>query len=69
VILANINRNILLDQIERYAQVLEPEGILYLSGFYESPDLEMLSDEAKKYKLSIKSHKKQGDWTAAKFVK
>jgi ribosomal protein L11 methyltransferase len=36
-ILANINRNILLDQMERYAEVLKPEGEIYFSGFTNRP--------------------------------
>ena len=42
VILANINRNILLDQMERYSEVLKPGGEIYFSGFYESPDLDII---------------------------
>jgi len=68
-ILANINRNILLDQMERYAQVLKPGGEIYFSGFYESPDLEIIIDEARKHGLKYITHKKTNDWVAAKFVK
>lgn len=68
-ILANINRNILLDQMERYAQVLKPGGEIYFSGFYESPDLEIITDEARKHGLKYITHKKANDWVAAKFVK
>ena len=68
-ILANINRNILLDQMERYAEVLRPEGEIYFSGFYESPDLDIITDEARKYGLKYIIHKKDKDWVAAKFVK
>ncbi|ADY51920.1 (LSU ribosomal protein L11P)-lysine N-methyltransferase [Pseudopedobacter saltans DSM 12145] len=68
IILANINRNILLDQIERYAEVLKSDGLLFLSGFYES-DIEILVDEAKKYKLQYVSHKKLNDWVAVKLRK
>lgn len=41
IILANINRNILLQEMSRYAQSLVPDGILQLSGFYvrDIPDL------------------------------
>src|ERR1700761_3734995 len=49
VILANINRNILLDQMERYSQALKTDGELYLSGFYESPDLDIIVDSARQY--------------------
>jgi ribosomal protein L11 methyltransferase len=68
IILANINRNILLDQMESYARVLKPGGEIYFSGFYESPDLEIITDEAAKYGLKYISHKKDKDWVAAKFV-
>ena len=68
-ILANINRNILLDQMERYAQVLKPGGEIYFSGFYESPDLEIITDEARKHGLKYITHKKTNDWVATKFVK
>jgi len=69
VILANINRNILLDQIARYSKVLLPDGEIYFSGFYESPDLEIITEEARKHDLKYISHLKTKDWVAAKFVK
>jgi ribosomal protein L11 methyltransferase len=68
IILANINRNILLDQMESYARVLKPGGEIYFSGFYESPDLEIITDEARKYGLKYIIHKKDKDWVAAKFI-
>jgi ribosomal protein L11 methyltransferase len=67
VILANINRNILLDQMERYHQALKAGSEIYFSGFYESPDLEIITGEAAKYGLKYVSHKKNKDWVAAKF--
>jgi len=69
VILANINRNILLDQMQRYSEVLRPDGELYLSGFYESPDLDIIMDEARKYGIKYIIHKLNNNWVAAKFVK
>jgi len=69
VILANINRNILLDQLQRYSEVLKPDGELYLSGFYETPDLDIIMDEARQYGLKYIIHKKNNDWVAAKFIK
>ncbi|MEB0260194.1 MULTISPECIES: 50S ribosomal protein L11 methyltransferase [unclassified Mucilaginibacter] len=68
IILANINRNILLDQMERYAEVLKPDGEIYFSGFYEDPDLEIITDEARKYNLKYITHKKDKEWVAAKFI-
>lgn len=69
VILANINRNILLDQIETYAAVLKDEGNIFFSGFYESPDLEMIKSHCEKFGLTYLNHKKINEWVAAKFVK
>ncbi len=69
IILANINRNILLDQIERYSEALEVGGKIFFSGFYEEPDLEMITAEAKKYGINYVSHKKKDLWVAAKFIK
>lgn len=68
VILANINRNILLDQIETYAAVLKNNGIILFSGFYEDPDLEMIKQHCIKFNLNYIDHKKIGDWVAAQFV-
>jgi len=69
VILANINRNILLDQLDRYTQVLAPEGSLILSGFYEQPDLEIIKEAAQAMGLQYVTHLVKQDWTAAKFIK
>ena len=69
IIFANINRNILIDQMDRYAWVLKPGGDIYFSGFYESPDLDIIKEEAAKYGLGYVSHQKNKDWVAAKFSK
>lgn len=69
LIFANINRNILLDQIDRYAWVLKDGGELYLSGFYETADLDIIRHEAAKYGLRYVSHQKAKEWVAAKFNK
>jgi len=68
-VLANINRNILTDQMQNYNEVLKPGGEIYFSGFYEFPDLDIIKDEACKYGLKYISHKKDKDWVAAKFLK
>jgi len=41
VILANINRNVLLDQIPTYLKLLNPKGIIFFSGFYQPDWLEL----------------------------
>ncbi|WP_316761395.1 50S ribosomal protein L11 methyltransferase [Pedobacter aquatilis] len=69
IILANINRNILLDQIGRYAEVLKAEGKIFFSGFYLDPDLSMITAECAKYGIKYLDHKQNGDWVAAQFEK
>ncbi|MEE1943905.1 50S ribosomal protein L11 methyltransferase [Pedobacter sp. KR3-3] len=69
IILANINRNILLDQIESYDKVLREKGLIFFSGFYESPDLDMIKAHCAGFDLVYLNHKKLGDWVAAQFVK
>jgi ribosomal protein L11 methyltransferase len=50
IVLANINRNILLDEIKNYVKELVPCGHLLLSGFYEN-DIDTLIKEALKFNL------------------
>lgn len=69
IILANINRNILIDQMEHYAKALKFGGAIYFSGFYETPDLEIIKEEADRYGMRYITHRKDKDWVAAKFIK
>ncbi len=69
IILANINRNILLDQLAAYSQSLETGGMLYMSGFYAGEDLNVLKDEAMRHALDYDHHKESGDWVAGLFIK
>lgn len=69
IILANINRNILIDQMVIYSESLSEKGLLYLSGFYENPDLPILIEKAKSVGLKYLSHRVSANWTAAKFIK
>lgn len=67
-ILANINRNILLDQIPVYASALEPDGVLMVSGFYTS-DLPAIRESAEKCGLNLETYRSRNDWVAATFSK
>ncbi|MEG1498605.1 MAG: 50S ribosomal protein L11 methyltransferase [Bacteroidales bacterium] len=68
VIIANINRNILLRDICIYADCLPVSGNLYLSGFYER-DVEKIEEECNAHKLFCVSHENLDEWVALKFVK
>lgn len=69
VILANINRNILLDQLDDYARSLEVGGVLYMSGFYAGNDLEALKNAGIQHALVYENHKELDGWVAARFIK
>jgi len=68
IILANINRNILLDQIASYSKALKQNGILFLSGIYLT-DLDAIQFETSKNGLRLVEPRVKNKWTAAKFVK
>lgn len=67
-ILANINRNILLNDMSSYVSCLQPQGYLLMSGFY-TEDLPAIREKAEKLGLSYRKHKIQNNWTAAIFYK
>lgn len=68
VIIANINRNILLQDMEIYFNGLEDNGTLYLSGFYNE-DLELISETCNNLGLTFVENKVRNNWIAAKFRK
>lgn len=68
VVLANINRNILLDDIQHYNLHLEEGSMIYLSGFYE-PDLKIIIAEAEKSGWNFVEHRLRNEWVAAIFRK
>ena len=68
IILANINRNILLADMEYYAACLSTNGQLYMSGFY-SEDIPLIEAEANKNGLNLISSKLKNNWAVVKTVK
>ena len=69
IILANINRNILLDQFETYSSDLSNTGELYISGFYDGEDLTILTEKAESLGFQFMEKKVLDTWCAAKFIK
>lgn len=61
IMLANINRNIILADLDSYARVLHPGSLLFLSGFYVS-DVPMLARKAATLGLVVKSQRELNDW-------
>lgn len=68
VILANINRNILLNDIPAYGNCLHKEGILFLSGFYET-DVAVISKKCAEIGLDFQEKSQKGEWVSLKFQK
>lgn len=67
IIIANINRNILLQDIAVYAKCLNKNGSLFLSGFYED-DLKLITETCAKNGLLFEDKILRNNWVAAKFV-
>ncbi|MBG27015.1 MULTISPECIES: 50S ribosomal protein L11 methyltransferase [Croceibacter] len=68
IIIANINRNILLNDMKTYANCLSKDGIIYLSGFYDE-DLDLIKSECTNQGLTYVNHYVKDQWVAAKFIK
>ncbi|KAA1243573.1 50S ribosomal protein L11 methyltransferase [Aquimarina sp. RZ0] len=64
VVIANINRNILLDDIAVYAKTLNDQGVLLLSGFYKE-DLEVITETCALNNLEFIENLERNNWIAA----
>jgi len=68
VVLANINRNILLRDMHLYVAAMRPDAHIFFSGFY-TEDLESIKAEAERLGLYYRRHLSRNNWVAAEFVK
>ena len=68
VVLANINRNILLRDMHLYVAAMRPDAHIFFSGFY-TEDLESIKAEAERLGLHYCRHLSRNNWVAAEFVK
>ncbi len=66
-IIANINRNILLADIATYVKCLNPNGMLFLSGFYKA-DIPLIEAECNAHHLKLETILERGQWVALKFI-
>jgi ribosomal protein L11 methyltransferase len=67
-IFANINRNILLNDMHCYCASLEENGRLFMSGFYEA-DLPAITAEAARLGMHYVKHLSRNSWAAAVFTR
>lgn len=68
IVLANINRNIIVGDIDRYAKALKPWGMMILSGFYKADALDIM-DAGHKAGLEYHSYETLDDWTTVILIK
>ena len=66
--IANINRNILLQDMATYSKHLRTGGTLLLSGFYDN-DVEILEKCANENNLHLVTHISKENWAALRFIK
>ena len=68
VIVANINRNILLNDMGAYYKALKPGGTLFMSGFYMD-DIAVLNEKAASLGLMFDYYKERNNWSLLRFTK
>ncbi len=68
VILANINRNILLNDLQHYAKCMKPGAVIFMSGFY-TQDVDAIKEEAEKQGLKFDYYKDRNNWVVIRFTK
>ena len=68
VIFANINRNILLEDLKYYVKCMKSGSVIFMSGFYVD-DIPAIREEAEKQGLVYEHHRDKNRWVAIKFVK
>jgi ribosomal protein L11 methyltransferase len=68
VFIANINRNILLNDMEKYVAAIKSQGSLLLSGFFSS-DKDMLLDAASLLGMKMVCSESKNDWTMLHLIK
>lgn len=68
VVLANINRNILLRDMHYYVSAMKPNAHIFFSGFY-TEDLPSIQTEAERLGLHYCRHLRRNNWVAAEFCK
>ncbi|RHR39572.1 50S ribosomal protein L11 methyltransferase [Parabacteroides sp. AF18-52] len=68
IVFANINRNILLNDIRHYTSCMKPGALLFMSGFY-TQDIPAIEEECKRNDLNFISHTEKNNWVAVKTQK
>ena len=67
VIIANINRNILLADLPHYATCMHPGSEIFMSGFYMQ-DIPFIREKAESLGMEFVHHREKNNWAAVKFI-
>lgn len=67
-LLANINRNILVEDMSTYSRSLRPGGTIFMSGFYTG-DIPVIAEAASRYGMEMVSRADKDDWAVVKCIK
>lgn len=67
IVVANINRNILLNDMPRFRKKMKDNSILIISGFYKD-DTATLKAKGESLGLTVKHEKSDGDWACMTFM-
>ncbi len=68
IILANINKNVLLDEMQDYVSYLNDPGVLILSGFYSQDEKDLIG-LAESLGLVLVKTLRRNDWSTLRFEK
>ncbi len=68
IVLANINRNILTNDMHKYIASMKPNATIYMSGFYTS-DVDILTETANKNGLEYINQQELEGWAMVQFKK
>lgn len=68
LVIANINRNILLNDMKSYVARMKPDAALLMSGFYVE-DIPLIREEAERNGLRFVHHKEKNRWAVVKFIR
>ncbi|KAA5535347.1 50S ribosomal protein L11 methyltransferase [Paenimyroides baculatum] len=68
LVIANINRNILLNDMEAYAKTLKIGGIILFSGFY-TEDIDAIEEAANQQNMFLDNQLERNNWASLKFIK
>ncbi|MDD4972268.1 MAG: 50S ribosomal protein L11 methyltransferase [Paludibacter sp.] len=68
ILFANINRNILLNDMPAYVAKMHTDSVLYMSGFYES-DIPFIQEKAESLGLTYQGFISKNNWVAVHFKK